>query len=59
VKHPNDFYFLEKKIWGASPGSAGCFKKPTQISNAGHPILIKLSNYHYTNKSKRGLLGQR
>jgi hypothetical protein len=23
---------------GASPGSAGCFKKPTQIPNAGHPI---------------------
>jgi hypothetical protein len=36
------FYFLEiflkKFFWGASPGSAGCFKKPTQISNAGHPI---------------------
>jgi hypothetical protein len=23
---------------GASPGSAGCFKKPTQIPKAGHPI---------------------
>jgi hypothetical protein len=27
-------------LGGASPGSAGCFKKPTQIPNAGHPILM-------------------
>jgi hypothetical protein len=24
----------------APPGSAGCFKKPTQIPNAGHPIYF-------------------
>jgi hypothetical protein len=29
-------------FWGASPGSAGCFKKPTQIPNAGHPIYFLL-----------------
>jgi hypothetical protein len=38
----NDFYFLEiflkNFFWGALPGSAGCYKKPTQIPNAGHPI---------------------
>jgi hypothetical protein len=35
-------------FWGgASPGSAGCFKKPTQIPNAGHPIYGLLSsNYN-------------
>jgi hypothetical protein len=34
-------------FWGgASPGSAGCFKKPTQIPNAGHPIYIT-KNYFY------------
>jgi hypothetical protein len=32
--------YVEKKIWGALPGSAGCLKKPTQIPNAGHPIYI-------------------
>jgi hypothetical protein len=41
----NDFYFLEfflnNFLGGASPGSAGCFKKPTQIPNAGHPIICK------------------
>jgi hypothetical protein len=25
-------------VWGASPGSAGCFKKATQTPSAGHPI---------------------
>jgi hypothetical protein len=25
-------------LGGASPGCAGCFKKATQIPNAGHPI---------------------
>jgi hypothetical protein len=43
----NDFYFLEFFfeeffLGGASPGSAGCFKKPTQIPNAGHPICVNL-----------------
>jgi hypothetical protein len=42
----NDLYFyifLEEFFFGgASPGSAGCFKKPTQIPNAGHPIYIKI-----------------
>jgi hypothetical protein len=32
-------FFEEFLFWGASPGSAGCFQKPTQIPNAGHPTL--------------------
>jgi hypothetical protein len=31
-----DFCF----VWGASPGSAGCFNKATQTPNAGHPISV-------------------
>jgi hypothetical protein len=27
-------------VWGASPGTAGCFKKATQTPNAGHPSDI-------------------
>jgi hypothetical protein len=37
------FYFILLLFylffWGASPGSAGCFKKATQTPNAGHIIL--------------------
>jgi hypothetical protein len=35
---PGRFFFEEFFLGGALPGSAGCFKKPTQIPNAGHPI---------------------
>jgi hypothetical protein len=43
----NDFYFFEFLfefffVWGASPGSAGCFKKATETPNAGHPICANL-----------------
>jgi hypothetical protein len=34
-------------VWGASPGSAGCFKKATQTPNAGHPISRKNANAMY------------
>jgi hypothetical protein len=36
------FYLCFLFVWGASPGSAGCFKKATQTPNAGHPIFISL-----------------
>jgi hypothetical protein len=36
--------FFEDFFWGASPGSAGCFKKLTQIPNAGHPIYLAKKN---------------
>jgi hypothetical protein len=43
-----DFYFLEIFrnffLGGALPGSAGFFKKPTQIPNAGHPISPSFQN---------------
>jgi hypothetical protein len=38
-------------VYGASPGSAGCFKKVTETPNAGHPIYIlkyKLLMYKYS-----------
>jgi hypothetical protein len=35
-------FFEEFLFWGPSPSSAGCFKKPTQIPNAGHPICVFL-----------------
>jgi hypothetical protein len=28
-------------------GSAGCFKKPTQIPNAGHPISFRFAQLKY------------
>jgi hypothetical protein len=28
-------------VWGASPGSAGCFKNATQTPNAGHRLSWK------------------
>jgi hypothetical protein len=34
-------FFEEIFFWGASPGSAGCFIKPTQIPNAGHTIWFQ------------------
>jgi hypothetical protein len=36
------FLFFRNFFGGASQGSAGCFKKPTQIPNAGHPICFDL-----------------
>jgi hypothetical protein len=41
----NDFLFL----FGASPGSVGCFKKATQTPKAGHPILIIINYSAYKN----------
>jgi hypothetical protein len=33
------FHFLEFFVWGASPGSAGCFNKATQTPNAYAGLL--------------------
>jgi hypothetical protein len=34
--------FLKKFVWGASPGSTGCFYRATQTPNVGHPILNQI-----------------
>jgi hypothetical protein len=35
-------------LGGASPGSAGCFKKPTQIPYAGHPICMTRAYVYFS-----------
>jgi hypothetical protein len=47
----NDFYFFEFLfVWGASPGSAGYFKKVTQTPNAGHPFIPNYAQFIWSNR---------
>jgi hypothetical protein len=40
-------------LGGALPGSAGCFKKPDQIPNAGHPNIYRKK--YFSNLSKNAV----
>jgi hypothetical protein len=47
------FYYFELFfVWGALPGSAGCFKKATETPNAGHPIWRELLGRNYASVKK-------
>jgi hypothetical protein len=44
-------------VWGASPGSAGCYKKATEPPNAGHPICPNQSlSYAFFKRASRKIV---